>query len=736
MRRLRPLRQRSLAALVSILPFTEAFPSGFFLETEGTGVYLLKFEDLDEWDVSPVPYTDITLTRGGDSIHFWIEDQNADAEFGPGDKIEFIVPSPKQGGIDPSPFPTRLTISPDRRESSRGIASPAIPSAAGSDAQSVRVEAFVEKNLIRTAFSLPDFSEIDFEYWRKLSPLDSEPYAYDLGEEALWSVARQTDISIRISLRGSTWANFDSRGFHEHALRVKAGSEATEHFWSGKEETILELKGVTFENTKGAIEFRIPPRNSPTGEFLADVTFLNWLEWSAPIRSDALVHAGSALPLSVEESRNGKLNGAATITLPSSEEEFSIYTTGGVRWDFPLSGGEFTIDFVDDGGALLVRESLKNSVIGIRPEKTNLLGGADQPESSYLLVTPEFLLEGTRKLARIHERTGLATQIATVEEIRDTYGEGQLDSDAIQKSIRAWFADRHREAPSYVLLVGDASWEPPGTGRNLIPTSSRLVSGSLCATDNPYACIDDEDRIPDLALGRLPVATEAEFETILAKISKFYDTAREPDNSVESLWIVDQNSVYQEMVRSMLSSPEMKEISSELIFAESEGDNEPRLDRIREAIGQGYDWVCYHGHGSRHVWRTGTADYANQSSIFDSDDVDKIAEKTDASPARVVFSSSCDNAPFDHPKDDSLGERFVLAPGAGSLTFIGASWRILSSGKPLRFWTNSLKRTENKTVGDAFLDMKQSIDDQRFVATFNLLGDPAIPIREMPLNEK
>ena len=86
---------------------------------------------------------------------------------------------------------------------------------------------------------------------------------------------------------------------------------------------------------------------------------------------------------------------------------------------------------------------------------------------------------------------------------------------------------------------------------------------------------------------------------------------------------------------------------------------------------------------------------------------------------------TCVSAPFDHPTQGSLGESFVLMPGAGSACFIGSSWRTSASISTAGNFVDAL--AGSNTVGEAVMKAKNRMK-RREVEIYNLLGDPALPL--------
>jgi hypothetical protein len=72
--------------------------------------------------------------------------------------------------------------------------------------------------------------------------------------------------------------------------------------------------------------------------------------------------------------------------------------------------------------------------------------------------------------------------------------------------------DNWENPPSFICLVGDA------TGNYSIPTYTEYQSGYNGEGDHPYTQLDGNDLISDVALGRLPVRSTDDMETISAKV--------------------------------------------------------------------------------------------------------------------------------------------------------------------------------------------------------------------------
>jgi hypothetical protein len=159
----------------------------------------------------------------------------------------------------------------------------------------------------------------------------------------------------------------------------------------------------------------------------------------------------------------------------------------------------------------------------------------------------------------------------------------------------------------------------------------------------------------------------------------------------------------------------------------------PERDRaaLLAAFDAGHALVHFYGHGGRTVWRTGPPDPGRNRELFGLSDLDDLAPTPHLS---TVVAMSCYSAPFDHPTEDSIGERFLRLPDRGAIAVIAAGWRNAPTPLVTRLVVEQLARPG--TVGEALLHAKREPTGEAFRAQYNLLGDPATPlaIPELPVS--
>jgi hypothetical protein len=353
-----------------------------------------------------------------------------------------------------------------------------------------------------------------------------------------------------------------------------------------------------------------------------------------------------------------------------------------------------------------------------------------------------------------------------VEDIWDEFNHGIVHPRAIRDFVDYAYHHWQPPAPRFVLLVGDASWDfknedaddwryadwtwqprerwrfvknrstpyPENADRNhrnLVPTWSYLTFQGPAAADTMFVCVDGDDLLPDLAIGRLPAVSAEEVEAMVAKTLAVAKASGDQSWRRRVLFIADDDSPLQrEGERTAVALAE-RGFEPLRVYADADTpSNEPDTREIIEAFDGGLGAVHFIGYGGAYIWRTRPSnEYPDKDlDLLRIADVDRL-QATDHLP--IVLSLTCYTAPFDHPSADSLGEKLMRAPGRGAVAVLAASWR----DNPSPFFGRTILEAmaePGMTVGEAILEAKRGIEDQVHIQTFNLLGDPALPATLLP----
>ena len=155
------------------------------------------------------------------------------------------------------------------------------------------------------------------------------------------------------------------------------------------------------------------------------------------------------------------------------------------------------------------------------PEPTARLRST-QNQADYVLVAPRAFLDAAQPLLDRRQAQGLSTFAASLEEIASSFGGGQVSAEAIRDFLSFAYHQWRRPSPRYVLLLGDANYDPrrfnPVSQPSPMPFLLQRTSYIWTASDPALVALNGDDPLPDLAIGRLPATTVEQAQTMVAKI--------------------------------------------------------------------------------------------------------------------------------------------------------------------------------------------------------------------------
>lgn len=379
--------------------------------------------------------------------------------------------------------------------------------------------------------------------------------------------------------------------------------------------------------------------------------------------------------------------------------------------------GEARRYWIAAGEGLLTPEAIEVRPL-TRPPRPE--GGTD-----YVAMIHPDLAEAVRPLLDHRASQGLRVFTVTPAELYDAYTFGLPDPAAIRDfladALRTWPDPK----PRFALLVGDASYDAYGYAggpeRNLIPTA--LVQTHFVgqtASDSWLADTDGDGR-PDIALGRLPAQTPEHVKAMVDKIL-YWEQQRDSDWAHQALMIADDEEPYFTEMSETLARKYLSAVFQIRKTYLGQVDN-PHA-RILEAINRGVGLVSYIGHGSVTVWA--------KEKIFSTEDV-PVLRNSDR--PFLLVNITCLTGYFHHPQTVSLAESLLRAPGRGAVAALVPTSESLPADQVA--FTEALygqiANPQIRTLGEAIVQAKRFAplerDGQRDVmATFNLLGDPALPL--------
>lgn len=165
-----------------------------------------------------------------------------------------------------------------------------------------------------------------------------------------------------------------------------------------------------------------------------------------------------------------------------------------------------------------------------------------QPAPNLLIITPAAWLGQAERLAKFRrEHDQLSVLVVTTQQIYNEFGSGQPDVTAIRDASRYFY----RKQPGqlrYLLLFGDATFDhrniaklvSPAQLANMVPVyesreslhpiysfSSDDYVGFMDATEGEWVETRDGDHRMDIGVGRLPVRSVDEAQTVVDKLIRY-----------------------------------------------------------------------------------------------------------------------------------------------------------------------------------------------------------------------
>jgi hypothetical protein len=311
--------------------------------------------------------------------------------------------------------------------------------------------------------------------------------------------------------------------------------------------------------------------------------------------------------------------------------------------------------------------------------------------------------------------------LVDVEDVYDEFSFGsktpQAIKDFLQRAKSSW-----QKPPRFVLLAGDASYDPRnflGYGDlDFVPT--QLVDTAYLETASDDWLVDfDEDGLPDMALGRLPVQTVAEASAVVAKIIAHEKSTR----MSEALLVADKTEETDDFdfaeAAQKVGVLFPSTVGVRKVFRGEFGSNEQAKEALLNYLGQGSLLVNYVGHGGMMEWR---------GNLFNAEDAEAL---TNGGRLPFFVSMTCLNGFFQAPYGDSLAEVLLKAEQGGAVAVWTSSGMTLPRGQSVmnQELVRQLFNGEDLTIGEAAMKAKRAVSDKDIRRTWILFGDPTTRLK-------
>ena len=316
-----------------------------------------------------------------------------------------------------------------------------------------------------------------------------------------------------------------------------------------------------------------------------------------------------------------------------------------------------------------------------------------------------------------------SAQIVDVDAIYAQFGNHLFDPAAIQAYIQYAHANLGTQ---YVLLVGGDVYDyrqfENQDATSFIPSIYASTGNSInfAPVDAKYVDLDD-DNVPDLPIGRLPVRNVAELDSLLAKRTDYL--ARTYQGKV--LLVADEYDVAQQYDFASdadeINTDFFSNFSVTKAYVDELGVQAARASVVSQ-INAGQSMTAFFGHSSTNQW--------SFNGLFTGNDA---ASLNNVGKPTVVTQWGCWNTYYVSPNEDSMGHRFMMEGDQGAVAVMGAS-TLTNANSERELARLVLARIANgERLGDAITNAKQDYaidnpDDLDVLLGWTLLGLPDLVI--------
>ena len=749
-----------LSVLAGSLPSDAA---AFRIYTDAPGVIRVDHAALVAAGVetTELPSEALALLHLGEPVPIWIED-GGDGKFGDGDHLEFVaghLPG-EHGYYHEHSRHNVFWLHTDASDGAR-MTRQETTSDTGGDPQPLRRTLHLERDSLLLRLSgheIERSGDAELWYWAKLTHIDREPFAIELDlPDAAAGPAR-----LRAGFRGLSLPRHRRATVPDHVVEISIdGVLVGTAEWGGRDvhEVDLEIDSKLLGGESRRLEMHVPKR-TPEGDKdpLVDALALNWIAIDFPSSG---VWSGGMPRFQAPDPATDRV-----LELATAAERPVVYSSLGERIEPARSAKssamsfETKLRFRTTGAQWYQAADLDalRAPIRIELDRPSDLRSTDRG-ADYLMIAHASLLEAIEPLASFHRERDLEVAVIDIQDVYDEFNHGVLDPRAIHDFVSHAYHSWSLLQPRFVLLVGDASWDtkhetvddanyanwtqnqlfrgdrfvarntpvvPENVNRrNLVPTWNYHSGHGHSASDNFFVSVEGEDFLPDLAIGRFPVTEPEEVAAIVDKTIRYVSEPPVGPWRRDVLWITNDHPSFQRRSDQIAAHLDDRGYGAVKVYPEaSELSNERHQASLLEAFDQGTSLVHFYGHGGRHIWRTGPPDFKKNHDLFTLDHIDEL-EPHDRLP--LVLSMTCFSAPFDHPNADSIGEKFVRVADRGAIAVLAASWRNSPSPSFSRALVDHLL-VPGEPIGTAIQEAKRKVSNRNLIETYNLLGDPAIPL--------
>ncbi len=571
----------------------------------------------------------------------------------------------------------------------------------------------VESDVIPVTTSTKD-PESDYWYWNYLiagfPPLDHTNYVFD----APGAAGGSGQATLVVRLYSATTVGMKQ----EHHVQVSVnGTAVGEALWDGLRnldltnrfsQSLLAEAGNTVSVT-ALLESGVPYSILYVDSF--DVQYQRRCE----AVDDQLLVRGDGRPVVTVSGFS-----SAGIRVLDVSDPLRPVVQNGVTVD--ESGGRYRASFVPAGPAVpyeLFAEATAGAPVSMAAVPGTGLRSLDN-EAEYVVITVPELQAEAQRLADYRGGKGLSSKVVLLGDLYDEFNYGWTEAPAI-RTFLTYAARQWAVPPRYVVLAGEGTYDYRnlrGTGDNLVPTMMAAGPQGIFPSDGWYADLN-QDRVPDMAVGRIPALSAAELGAFIDKLIGYEDG--EGGSWKQSVLLAADNADDGGDFQSASEDVEgymPRDYSVQRLYLADHTVPQAR-SLLKEAVDDGVVFLNYFGHGA--------LDLLAAERLLQSADV---AAWANAGRLPVMVSLTCMVGQYALPGFDCLSEVLLLSSGGAVASWSPTGLSINQEARILAtHFYRAIFRDGETVLGNAIVRaMRQYAKaggGSYLLLTYNLLGDPA-----------
>jgi hypothetical protein len=700
-----------------------ASPTSWKIAVDKDGIYRLTYSDLANAGVlegNPDPRT-FKVYAGTTEIPIYIAGES-DGSFGNGDSLIFCGQKTRTKYTETNVYWLTVGGANGRRmvlRSGQPLLAPIVPS--------FRSTVHLEQNLTYWPW-LPQREDHEHWFWNNTSPTGCPPspssrfYTFTLPHP----ITGPYTATVRADAVGRTAG--------AHRIQVKINNQVVgSATWSGLDEQTFSFAFPSSLLVGGVNSLTIVAPGNP--DCSADQTYYDWFEIdyqrTFDVDGDNLTFTDTQ-PGARQYLLTGFTNSQIDlldVTDPLSPTRMISGTVTG--------SGPFSLQFEDSPvgqRTYAASAALLSPVSMLRDTPSDL--HATSNGADYIMISHADFITTVQPLADYRAGQGLRVRVVDVQDIYDEFTAGVMHPQAIRDFLAYAYAFWVPPAPSYVLLVGEGSFDPKhylATSKPtyippyLLPVDPWLYQ---TAADNRFVTVSGSDDLPDMYLGRFPVGSQAQAQTMVNKVLAYEQTPPAGPWNKSTLWVTDDApdpaGDFYALSDGVINGHVPASYTVERVYL---GQNYPYENpsvvakaAVIDAVSQGQLFVSYSGHAAYNVWAA--------ERILQTTDVPSLAngEKLPVWLPMTCFTGSF-HAP-DSTAPAALDVELVRSAGRGAIASFSPTGLGVATGHDflIKGFLDSIFKQHVRHLGPATQAAKLNLYGSGFnlelLNTFGVLGDP------------